>query len=285
MIKLSSLTFGTDAEFFLRTLNGTSIPVCGIYGGTKDAPVAIKGCPDGFTVQEDNAAVEFNVPPSHTMTKLAHDVILASQELQVLLPKALIFDKQYSSIVLAEEYLQIPALQRFGCEPDYCVWSMKTNERPIPKVPGFRSAAAHVHIGWDNPEDEDKLQLVRLCDIFAVLPKIPSETKDESDRRTLYGKAGSFRWKEYGIEHRVLSNKWCLTKHSIYSTIKGYLLAVLALNLGVVIDEDDVPNIVKSINDPQPTLATQIYQKYSDKLVQKVSQSGISINDYLAQFC
>ncbi len=49
-------------------------------------------------------------------------------------------------------------------------------------------------------------QLVKQLDYFLGIPSLLLD-KDE-ERRHLYGKAGAFRPKPYGVEYRVLSNFW-----------------------------------------------------------------------------
>lgn len=46
--------------------------------------------------------------------------------------------------------------------------------------------------------------------MFLGVPSIVLD--DDKERRSLYGSAGSFRFKEYGIEYRTLSNFWLKNK-------------------------------------------------------------------------
>ena len=55
-----AIFFGCDPEFFLKDKTGKFISAIGLVGGSKEEPKAIG---NGCFVQEDNVAVEFNIPP------------------------------------------------------------------------------------------------------------------------------------------------------------------------------------------------------------------------------
>ena len=66
------IRIGCDPELFVK-LKGTDtpIPVCGRIGGTKARPMPLTSSHagfflgKGFALQEDGAALEFNIPPTH----------------------------------------------------------------------------------------------------------------------------------------------------------------------------------------------------------------------------
>jgi hypothetical protein len=77
----------------------------------------------------------------------------------------------------------------------------------------MRTAAGHIHIGWTEDQDcYDKehytlaARIARQCDYYLGVNSLLWD-KDDT-RRSLYGKAGAFRPKPYGVEYRVLSNRW-----------------------------------------------------------------------------
>jgi hypothetical protein len=283
VIDLKTVKFGTDAEVFCRTLTGHPFPVCGLFGGTKDEP---KPLPfgEGFAVQEDNAAAEFNVPATPYIKDMASNIHATLQHLSAKLPESLQFDMEHCSLVFSEEYLKIPQMQVFGCDPDFNAYTETANERPNPQQPGFRTAAAHIHVSWENPEDEDRLEMVRLSDVFAVLPTIKSQGPDEARRRTLYGKAGAFRPKPYGGEHRVLSNGWIRSRESIQKTFQCYADALAALNAGVRVEVMDYANIQMAINKPHKKLAEALYKKYMKKLMDVMGKNWSQYEYYNTYF-
>jgi hypothetical protein len=103
--------------------------------------------------------------------------------------------------------------KELGCSPDFNAYTKMANPRPDANTP-FRTASGHVHIGWTNApvdiNDEGHLEACRaLTKSLDVWLGMVSLIWDKDDRRrSLYGAAGAFRPKPYGMEYRVLSNKW-----------------------------------------------------------------------------
>ncbi|MOA06442.1 hypothetical protein D3C78_1260750 [compost metagenome] len=100
-----------------------------------------------------------------------------------------------------------------GCDPDFNAWE---NGAPNPRPDGavnFRTGAGHVHIGWGTDfdiNDPDHLEacimLTKQLDYYLGIGSLLYDK--DTKRRTLYGAAGAFRPKSYGVEYRVLSNAW-----------------------------------------------------------------------------
>lgn len=64
----------------------------------------------------------------------------------------------------------------------------------------------HIHIGYDNPDEETSEKIIIMMDIVLGLPSLFMDK--DTRRRELYGKAGCFRFKSFGVEYRTLSNFW-----------------------------------------------------------------------------
>lgn len=197
-------SIGADPEVFFAR-RGVPISAEGLVGGTKEKPLPMVGLPEGFYVQEDNVAAEYNIPPAKTAEEFSKNVQLGLKYLKQL-AKA----RKLSVMLLPDadftlEEVGTPHAQRLGCDPDYNAWLLDLNPRPNPPAQ-MRTAAGHVHVSWAFPTKEQIITLIRGLDLFLGVPSIVATTPNR--RRSLYGKAGAFRPKSYGAEYRVLDNFW-----------------------------------------------------------------------------
>lgn len=104
------------------------------------------------------------------------------------------------------------------CSPDFNAYTKYINEKPWCEDATMRSAGAHVHLGFDDIEvpyngdeelynyepDTQRCEIVKALDLFLSIPLVLMEP--DSRRKELYGKAGAFRPKPYGLEYRTTSN-------------------------------------------------------------------------------
>ena len=196
------MRLGCDPEVFLKSQNGDLVPVFGLVGGTKDAPRQVETLPKGFTWQEDNVALEFGIPPASTRDMFRSHVKQVQETFLNKYPH-LTFSK-LSCAVFPKSILANPAAHIFGCEPDYNAWTGKENVKPRPRNQTMRAAGGHIHV--ELPEGAVPQICAQAMDFYLAIPALLMD-KDVS-RRKLYGKAGAFRKKPYGLEYRVLSNFW-----------------------------------------------------------------------------
>ena len=158
---------------------------------------------EGNAIQEDNVSVEFNIKPSETKEEFRSVI---NKVLNHLKEKLNTFDfSTDSAVTFDKDELNSPQATQFGCEPDYNAWSMQQNPKPYNSNKQLRSAGGHIHIGCELAQ-EKPIDIIRACDLFLGVPSI--EYDKGVERRKLYGLAGSFRKKEYGVEYRSLSNWW-----------------------------------------------------------------------------
>ena len=61
MKKYNNITLGCDPELFVKDFDGNLVSAIDKFGGTKENPKPISD--NGHCIQEDNVAVEFNIPP------------------------------------------------------------------------------------------------------------------------------------------------------------------------------------------------------------------------------
>jgi len=199
---------GSDPECLLQTKTGNLIAVCGLLNGhDKWNPLQVDDMPQGFTFQEDNVCIEFGVPPAASASEFVKNIKQVQQK----------FLEKYSHLkfsnlscaVMPDDAMKHPGAHIWGCEPDFNAWNGHMNKKPNPPVPNMRSAGGHVHIETTL----NKRHVIQACDLFLG---VPSVLMDEGEmRKQLYGKAGCFRPKPYGVEYRTLSNFWIFKKKHI----------------------------------------------------------------------
>jgi hypothetical protein len=199
-------TLGTDAELFAVDKSGEHHALCGLIGGTKENPMQIKGLAKGFALQEDNVAVEFNIPPADCSSEFVSSVAVALAYTNKLLQKEHGFElSRECAVSFSKKELSHPNALIFGCEPDYDAWKMEENRKPHSKDKLLRTAGGHIHVGYSM----DMIKGVQNMDLCLGVPSILlDDSKGSVTRRELYGKAGAMRPKPYGWEYRTLSNFW-----------------------------------------------------------------------------
>lgn len=204
---------GSDPELFVRNgagfLSGHLFPC-----GTKAAP---RKTTNG-AVQVDGIALEFNTKPAATRDEFVANLKAVLGDLNAIVaehaPGAYLEAVPTAHVGL--DFLRnIPRENsELGCNPDFNAYFMGENPIPDAELP-FRTGSGHVHVGFCYPDEElthDPLhfersaRIARQLDFFLGLPSLDWDADQE--RRALYGKAGAFRPKPYGMEYRVLSNRW-----------------------------------------------------------------------------
>lgn len=202
------IKIGADPEFFVKKF-GKLHSAHGLVPGTKERPFLVnKGA-----VQVDGMALEFNINPADSFSQFEENMSTVFDEIQKMIPGYEIFVEPVADFGLDYIMAQPKEASELGCSPDYNAYTKEANPRPDVNTP-FRTASGHVHIGWtDAPvdiNDEGHLNacraLTKALDLYLGVPSLIWDTDDR--RRSLYGAAGAFRPKPYGMEYRVLSNKW-----------------------------------------------------------------------------
>lgn len=198
------MRLGQDVECFLQDKNGKHISVIGYINADKWNPMQIPDMPKGFTLQEDNVAIEYGIPPASSAEELWHHTNEVMKKSLEYLPN-LSFSK-LSCTVFDEDQMLHPNAHVFGCEPDFNAWTKDFNPSPQPPHPFMRSAGGHIHVETkDNP-----YEVIQAMDLFLGVPSVLMDKGE--DRKKLYGKMGAHRIKPYGVEYRVLSNFWCFER-------------------------------------------------------------------------
>lgn len=199
---------GADPEFFVKKF-GKLHSAHGLIPGTKEAPHKVKN----GAVQVDGMALEFNIDPAENYSQFESNMSNVMTQIMGMIPGYEVFVEPVADFGLEYIQAQPKEASELGCSPDFNAYTKMANPRPDANTP-FRTASGHVHIGWTTePVDinnEGHLEacrtLTKALDVYLGIPSLVWDTDDR--RRSLYGAAGAFRPKPYGMEYRVLSNKW-----------------------------------------------------------------------------
>lgn len=208
-----TITVGCDPEFFLRDkTTGKIVSAHNLLPGTKEQPFEVQG----GAIQVDGLAAEFNILPAKTADQFAGNIKTVMDQLKVHVGEGYEFAIQPTAMFEEDYFKSLPEFNRtLGCIPDWNGWTGQLNEKPDGAV-YQRAAGGHVHVGWGNgmnPEDpmhiEDCAKVARQLDYYLGMYSLYWDK--DTERRKMYGKAGCFRPKEYGMEYRTLSNAWLAT--------------------------------------------------------------------------
>jgi len=208
------ILIGADPEIFVRSSeNAQLISAHNLIPGTKKEPHKV---PFG-AVQVDGMALEFNIDPASTEEQFKHNIEHVMSSLKSMIVHDFViepvahFGKEFMEQQPAE------ALE-LGCDPDYDAYTKEPNPRPDGEVP-FRTASGHIHVGWGESIPADHPEHINVCSSFIktmdhTVGFYMTILDDDNRRRELYGKAGAFRPKSYGVEYRTPSNVWLTTARS-----------------------------------------------------------------------
>lgn len=210
-------TIGCDPEIFL-TKKGEPVSAHGVIKGTKKEPFKV---PNG-AYQVDGMAVEFNTDPVdyQNFEDFNMKVVGVIREMKAAVQAV---DPEYNFNIAPvqefdPEYLaaQPDEAKELGCDPDYNAYTLAENPRPDGDRP-FRTGAGHLHVGWGEDIPIDHPDHMEICANFvktldATVGMAMVVFDRDPRRRELYGKAGAFRPKPYGVEYRYPSNLWITTK-------------------------------------------------------------------------
>lgn len=204
--------FGCDPELFV--VNDKDELVCPDFlPGTKQKPYPV----EHGAVQRDGMAAEFNIDPAKTYQEFDRNITAVMKQLEGFLPAGYKLLTTPSAVFTKEVFDAAPDdAKSLGCSPDFNAWTGEVNPPPKdPSNPYLRTASGHLHVGWTEDADMSSLQHIMNCrDLVKQLDWYLGgwslKLDRDSQRRRLYGKAGSCRFKPYGVEYRVLSNFWLM---------------------------------------------------------------------------
>lgn len=244
---------GADPEFFVKRF-GKLTSAYGLVPGTKEAPFKV---PKG-AVQVDGMALEFNIDPASTFAEFDTNMSNVLNAIIEMVPGYEPFIEPVADFGAKYIAEQPKEAKELGCSPDFNAYTKAANPRPSADTP-FRTASGHVHIGWTKDVDVNDrghldacYALTKALDVWLGIPSLAWDQDDR--RRSLYGAAGAFRPKPYGMEYRVLSNKWIgdpilrkLVYHNTIEAIKA-TFENPDWTQGLQFSAVDIPGIVNKTN-------------------------------------
>lgn len=251
---ITNVTLGSDPELFLKKEN-IIISAVGKIGGTKHEPQPISD--SGHAIQEDNIAIEYNIPACKNETEWIDNHNFVKSYLDNLVTGMGCELDFSASAKLSDQELDSDQAKLFGCEPDFNVWLQRVNDPPEPGG-NLRVCGGHIAVGFDNPTDEVCEDLVKAMDATLGLKSLFIDK--DTERKKMYGKAGCFRFKEFGIEYRVLSNFWIASDQLLIWAYNTTLEAIELVNSGKIknIINNFSDKIVEAINTNNKDLAKKI---------------------------
>jgi len=201
---------GADVEFVF-TKNGIPMSAIGKIGGTKKEPLWVKG----GNLQEDNVLPEMAINPANSSNEFINNLFTLFDQLQDVGKQLGAVAEVMSSINFPDTELDHPLAKEFGCDPDRNAYTMETNQVDADTAGTLRTCGGHIHVGFTEANDwgTARQELIQWMDVHLALPSLFLD--GDVHRRKLYGSAGSFREKSYGVEYRTLSNFWMKSKELI----------------------------------------------------------------------
>lgn len=228
-MQITNVTIGADPEMFIiNTRTNKIVSAIGIIPGEKGNPYT-EGMDEGFGVEIDAILAEFNIPPCRTEDEFVYSMKFMKKWIKNYVKT---FDPDYDILCKASHRVPTselldPKANEIGCAPDYNAYTKRENPKPDGYPSTTRVAGLHVHIGYDNPDFDTNIKLIKYMDLFVGVPSVLYDT--DKYRRTLYGQAGSFRKTKYGVEYRSLSS-YMLHDHLLPFVWKQTMKAIDACN-------------------------------------------------------
>jgi hypothetical protein len=259
---LNNVTVGADPEVFIfNTSTKTVVSSIGIIPGEKGDPWIDPTWPKGFGLEIDNILGEFNIPPCKTKEEFIDSIVFMKKYIREHVKK---INPNYdircrASYLVPEDQLQSKEAKLFGCSVDYNAYTEEPNPKPKGEETNLRSAGFHIHVGYENPNVDTSLMIIKYLDAYLGVPSVLLD--GDTNRRSLYGKAGAFRLCDYGCEYRTLSSYFLRTKTTLTFVWNGLTKALSALEDGIPLPPANL--VQEAINNSNSELAQKLIKDYN----------------------
>jgi hypothetical protein len=276
MKKIIFTGLGADPEVFLQhKATGKIISAEGYIKGTKDIPFSFDPDQPMFGLSLDNVLAEFTIPPAKSPDEFYAYLQKGLAYINSVIPSELC-TAIIPSATLDPAQLQTEQALVFGCEPDVNAYKGWLNDTPHSEDLDLRSCGGHAHVGYLNSapmydvknvspqqiaEDTERQRIVKALDLFVGIPSTIWEP--DNKRKELYGKAGTYRPKPYGLEYRTISNYY-LANEQLTKTIYNQIIKALDwLNEGNNVDKELGEFVQQVINNNDQPNANHLIKEFS----------------------
>lgn len=271
MEKLILNGIGADVEVFIKDKTTNEIVSAeGFIKGTKKNPFVFSEHSRHFATSLDNVMAEFGIPPAKTKEEFCNNLKISMDYISSILPENLC-TVAFPAAELDYKWLTTKSARTFGCEPDFNAYTLNFNPPPMSIISNLRSAGGHLHLGYENPfpifdmdyysVDSQRSEIVKALDLFIGVPSVILEP--DNKRKELYGKAGAFRPKEYGLEYRTVSNFYLNSKKLTEWVYEAINKAAEWLNSLDVFPDDLSKRVQSVINESRKDEAEKLILQYN----------------------
>lgn len=267
---------GADVEMFLQDRkNSEVVSAEGYIKGEKNDPFVFDLDNPHFASSLDNVLAEVGIPPATNKVEFYNYLRKSIGFINSTIPQNL-KAVALPAAILDDRFLMTDQAKTFGCEPDYNAYTRRQNQRPYSPNPNLRSAGGHLHIGYENApafnplgfydsiEDIERCSIIQALDLHIGVPSVILEP--DNDRKTLYGKAGAYRPKVYGVEYRTPSNFYLQSRKLTMWMYEAVNNAIDWLNDGNFIDNIMGEHISNTINNNDKYEAQNLIDQFQLKV-------------------
>lgn len=261
--RITEYKIGSDPELFLVDKETREVISAIPYiPGDKYEPYQIPDLSEGHMIQTDNVMVEYCLPATTSAKEMYHSFRNCIGYTNSIVPSNLEAEVRQSA-TLDESQLLDPKTRVFGCDPDFNVWADGLQNEVNNKDTNLRTCGGHVHIGYNDPDMETSMEIIKALDIFLGIPSVILDS--DRERKKMYGKAGAYRLKFYGAEYRSLSNFWLQHESGVQSVFDGVKLAIDFVNEGKTykLTDQQQLDIQTCINTGDEVLAYQLVAQFN----------------------